>query len=84
MCGFVFAGAATGDNVTAVISAVLLPGGRRIAEISSYTGRRKKAAKPIARLNNGDGRKKMAAQKKPWMMKVQHLPLPMLSCLQNS
>jgi len=54
MYGFVFAGAVIGDNVIAVICAVLLPGGKRIAEISSYTGRRKKAAKPIGR-PNGEG-----------------------------
>ena len=54
MCGFVFAGAATEDNVTAVISAALLPGGRRIAGISSYTGRQRKAGKPIGR-PNGEG-----------------------------
>ncbi|MCK4605321.1 MAG: hypothetical protein KAU41_11655 [Deltaproteobacteria bacterium] len=54
MCGFVFAEAATGDNVTAVICAAQSLRGKRIARHNGGTGRQRKAAKPIGR-PNGEG-----------------------------
>jgi len=54
MCGFVFAEAATGDNVTAVICAAQSLRGKRIARHNGGTGRQRKAGKPIGR-PNGEG-----------------------------
>jgi len=64
--------AVTGDNAIAVLTAGQSRKRRPIARPSSGTGRRKKAAKPIAGRNSGDDLKKTGSGKKIWMMKVQH------------
>jgi hypothetical protein len=73
--------AVTGDNAIVVLAAVQLLNEKPIARPRGDTGRRKKAARPIAEQNNEDGSKKIAPVKKTWMMRVQHPLLLMVICL---
>jgi len=84
ICGSVFAGVVIGGNATAMIYAARLPKEKRIGWLSSDTGTRKMVVESIARPNSGGGLKKKTSKKKPWMIRVQHLPHPMLFCPYNS
>ncbi|MCD6474918.1 MAG: hypothetical protein J7K85_01480 [Anaerolineaceae bacterium] len=50
---------------------------------NNNTDKQKKAAKPIGKQKNDGGTEIMEKIQNSWMMRVQHLPVPMLSSLSN-
>jgi hypothetical protein len=72
------------DNAIAATGVARLPDARHIGWLNSGIDKRKKAVKPTEKQKTEGVRRKKAARKKTWMIRVQHPSIPVLFYLYNS